>query len=147
MVKVTEYKLRETAKNKGIIGYQNKSKKELLQNIYKLKRIYDNLSRNGFNKIIRIQNFSLNELKKIERMNNLFLNALKQIAITRNIKNYEDMSKEDLIIVLMKSNKIHREFLKDNDSNVEIGETRKLFNKHRSNFSQEELKKHIKKNQ
>ena len=49
MVKVTEYKLRKTAKNKGIIGYQNKSKKELLQNIYKLKRIYDNLSRNGFN--------------------------------------------------------------------------------------------------
>ena len=31
MVKVTEYKLRKTAKNKGIIGDQNKSKKELLQ--------------------------------------------------------------------------------------------------------------------
>ena len=98
MVKVTEYKLRKAAKNKGVIGYQNKSKKELLQNIYKLKRIYDNLSRNGFNKIIRMQNFSLNELKKIERMNNLSLNALKQMAIARYIKNYENMSKEDLLI-------------------------------------------------
>ena len=56
MVKVTEYKLRKTSKNKGIIGYQNKSKKELLQSIYKLKRFYDNLSRNGFNKITRMQN-------------------------------------------------------------------------------------------
>ena len=27
MVKVTEYKLRKTAKNKGIIGHQNKPKK------------------------------------------------------------------------------------------------------------------------
>ena len=45
-----------------------------------------------------MQNFSLNELKKIERMNNLSLNALKQMAIARNIKNYENMSKEDLLI-------------------------------------------------
>ena len=64
MVKVTEYKLRETAKNKGIISYQNKPKKEIL-------RINDNLSRKGFNKIAKMQNLSLNELVKIERMNNL----------------------------------------------------------------------------
>ena len=86
MVKVTEYKLRKTVKNKGIIGHQNKPKK-LLQIIYKLKRITNNLFRNRFNKIVKIQNLSLNELKKIERMNNLSLNALKQIAITRNITN------------------------------------------------------------
>ena len=52
MVKVTEYKLIKTAKNKGVqIGYQNKSKKELLRNIYKLKRIYDNLSKMGLIKL------------------------------------------------------------------------------------------------
>ena len=130
MVKVTEYKLRKTAKNKGIIGLIG-----FLQNIYKLKRIYDNLSRNEFNKITRMQNFSLNELKKIERMNNLSLNALKQIAIARNIKNYEDMSKEGLLIFLIKYNKSHIELLKDNDSNTQIGEIIKLFNKLRINFS------------
>ena len=81
MVKVTENKLRETVKNKGIIGYQNKPKKQLLQNIYKWKRIYDNLSRNGFSKIVKIQNLLLNELKKIEKMKNLSLNTLKKIAI------------------------------------------------------------------
>ena len=131
MVKVTEYKLRKTAKNKGIIGIIG-----FLQNIYKLKRIYDNLSRNEFNKIARMHNFSLNELKKIERMNNLSLNALKQIAIARNIKNYEDMSKEGLLISLIKSNKSHIELLKDKDSNTQIGEIIKLFNKLRINFSQ-----------
>ena len=75
-------------------------------------------------------------------MNNLLLNTLKQTAITRNIKNYEDMSKEDLFIALMKSKESHTEFLKDNDSNIEKGETRKLFKKPRSNFSREEIKKH-----
>ena len=87
-------------------------------------------------------NLSLNELKKIERMNNLSLNTLKQIAKTRIIKNYKDMLKEDLLIALLKSNKGHTELLKDNDSNTEIGETEKLFNKLRSNFSREEIKKH-----
>ena len=43
MVKVTEYKLRKISKDKGIIGHQNKPKKELLRIIYKLKRITDNL--------------------------------------------------------------------------------------------------------
>ena len=71
-----------------------------------------------------MQNFSLNELKKIERMNNLSLNALKQIAIARNIKNYEDMSKEDLLIALIKFSESHIDPLKDNDINTEIGETR-----------------------
>ena len=84
---------------------------------------------------------SLYELKKIERINNLSLNTITQIAVTRNIKNYEDMSKEDLLIALLKSNKIHTELLKDNGSNTEMGESKKLFNKIRSNFSQNEIKK------
>ena len=56
-------KTNHTAK-KGIIGYQNKPNKELLRIIYKLKRISENLSRNGFNKIMQMQNLSLNKLKK-----------------------------------------------------------------------------------
>ena len=62
MVKPTEYKLRETIKKKGIKGYQNKPNKELLRIIYKLKPITENLSRNGLNKITKMQNLSLNEL-------------------------------------------------------------------------------------
>ena len=64
MAKPTDYKLRKTAKRKGIIGYQNKPNKELLRIIYKLKRITENLYRNGLNKVIQMQNLSLNKLKK-----------------------------------------------------------------------------------
>ena len=52
-------------------------------------------------------NFSLNDLKKIERMHNLSSNVLNRIAIARNNKNYKDMSKEDLLIALLKSNQSH----------------------------------------
>ena len=89
-----------------------------------------------------MQNLSLNVLKKIERMNHLSLNALEQMAIARHIKNYKDMSKEDLLIALLKSNPSHTELLKIDDSNTEIGETKKLFNNLRNNFSREEIKKH-----
>ena len=80
-------------------------------------------------------------LKKIERMNNLSLNALEQMAIARHIKSYKDMSKENLLIALLKSNQSYTELLKVDNSNTEIGETKKLFNNLRNNFSREEIKK------
>ena len=110
MVRITEYKLRKTAKNKGIIGYQNKTKKELLRIIYKLKRITERLSSYGFNKIVKMQNLSLDKLKKIEIMNNLSQNELMQIAKNRHIKNYQDMLREDLLIALSKSIKTIQNF-------------------------------------
>ena len=79
-----------------------------------------------------MQNLPLNELEKIERMNNLSLNALEQMAIARHIKNYKDMSRDDLLIALLKSNHCHTELLK-------INETKKLYNNHRNNFSREQI--------
>ena len=64
--------------------------------------------------------------KKLERMNDLSLNELNQIAIARNIKNYKDMLKEDLLVALLKSNPSYTELLKTDDGNTEIGETKKL---------------------
>ena len=142
MAKATEYNLRRTAKRKGILGNQNKSNKKLLTIIYELKRITENLYRNRLKKMIKMPNLSLNDLRKIGRMNNLSLNELNRIAIARNIKNYKDMSKEGLLIALLKSNPSHTELLKIDDSNTEIGETKKLFNNLRNNFSREEIKKH-----
>ena len=74
-------------------------------------------------------------------MNNLSLNELNRIAIARNIKNYKDMSRKDLLIALLKSNQSHTELLKMDDSNTEIRETKKLFNNLRNNFSRKEMKK------
>ena len=51
------------------------------------------------------------------------------------------MSREDLLIALLKSNHSHTELLKINDSNTGTGETKKLFNNFRNNFSREEIKK------
>ena len=55
MVKITENKLRLKAKNKGIRDYQNMSNKKLLRTLYKLKRITKNLSKNEYNKMVKMQ--------------------------------------------------------------------------------------------
>ena len=89
-----------------------------------------------------MQNLSLDKLEKIERMNNLLLNAIEQMATARHIKNYKDMLREDLLIALLKSNPRHTELLKIDATNTEIGETKKLFNNLRNNFSREEIKNH-----
>ena len=84
-------------------------------------------------------------LKKIETMNNLSLNAFEQMAMARHIKNYTDMSKEDLLIALLKSDQSYTELLKIDNSNTEIGETKKLFNNLRNNFLREEINKTLRK--
>ena len=140
MVKITENKLRLTAKNKGIKDYQNISKRKLLSTLYKLKHISKILSKNGLNKIVKMQNLSLNEFEQIKRMNNLSLNKLKEIAKIRHIKNYKDMLKEDLLLALLKSNKSHTELLKSESNNAEIEETKKIFNDYRHQFTKEKMK-------
>ena len=83
-----------------------------------------------------------NQIKKIERMNDLSLNAFEEMATARNIKNYKYFLKKDLSIALIKSNESYTELLNcEDNSNTEMGETKKLFNKLRSNFSREEIKK------
>ena len=141
MVKLTKHKLDQIAKNRSINNYLYMFREELLSSLDEYDRIIKNLSENGLEKIVKMQNLSLNELEKIERMNNLSLNELNQIAIARNIKNYMNMSREDLLIALLKSNQSHTEIRKSNYSNKEIEETKKIFNELRNNFSKEKIKK------
>ena len=109
MVRLTKYELGLIAKNRGINNHQNMSRGKLLSSIDKLGHITESLLKYGLNKIVKMQNLSLNELEQIKRMNNLSLNELKQIVKTGYIKYYKDMSKEDLLIALLKSNKSHTE--------------------------------------
>ena len=139
MVKITENKLRLIAKNKGIRDYQNMSKEKLLSTLDKLKRINKKLLRNGLKKIVKMQNLSLNELEKIVEMNSFLENKLKQITEIRHIKKYKDMSKEDLLIALLKSNRSHTELQKSEYDNMEMEETKKIFNELRNNFSRKKL--------
>ena len=141
MVKLTTYKLRLIAGKRGIKNYQNMSSKKLLSTLNKSKRITENLSKNGLKRIERMQNLSLNELEQITEMNNLSKNKLEQIPKNRRIKNYKNISKKDLLIALLKSNKSHTELQRSEDKNTEIRETEKFFNKLRNNFSKEAIKK------
>ena len=51
------------------------------------------------------------------------------------------MSKEELLIALLKSNQGRAEFRRSEDNNTEVGETKKIFNELRKNFSKDEIKK------
>ena len=139
MVNITANEMSIIEKIRGIINGLNMPREKLLGIIDKLYHTTENVSKYGLNKIAKMQNLSLNEHEEIERMNNLSLNELKQTAKIRHIKNYEDMSKEDLLIALLKSNKSHAEIQRSKYSNTEIEETKKIFNKHRNNFSKEEI--------
>ena len=73
-------------------------------------------------------------------MRNLSRNELEQIAKMRRIKNYNNMSKEELLIALLKSNQSLAELQKSNSKNAKIEETRKLFNELKNRFSIEKIK-------
>ena len=141
MINLTKYEFKLIAGNRGIKNYQNMSKDKLLSAIVKSERITENLSQNGLERIARMQNLSQNDLEQITKMNNLSLNKLKQIAKTRRIKTNKNTSKEELLIALLKSNQSHTELRRSEDNNAEIGETKKIFNELRNNFSKEEIKK------
>ena len=65
-----------------------------------LPKIYQKM---GFERIAKMHNLLLNELEQITEMNNLSKNKLEEIAKNRRIKNYRNMSKEDLLIPLLKA--------------------------------------------
>ena len=50
------------------------------------------------------------------------------------------MSKEELLIALLKSNQSLAELQKSNSNNAKIEETRKLFNELKNRFSKEKIK-------
>ena len=61
------------------------------------------LSQNGLIKITKMQNLTQNVLHQIKKIQNQSLHELIQIAKMRRIKNYKNMSKEKLLIALLKS--------------------------------------------
>ena len=62
-----------------------------------------------------MQNLSQNEVNKIAEMHGLSLDELKQIAKIRRIKNYGKITKEDLIISLLKSKEGIAELINNNN--------------------------------
>ena len=67
-----------------------------------------------------MQNLSQNEFNQIAEMLSQPQDELKRIPKTRRIKNYEEMSKEELIISLSKSKQSIAELLSNNDNNNDL---------------------------
>ena len=64
-----------------------------------------------------MQNLSQNEYNQIAEMRGQSRDELKRIAKIRKIKNYEEMSKEELIISLLKSKQSIAELFNNNNIN------------------------------
>ena len=81
-----------------------------------------------------MQNLSQNELEQIRKMGNLSQNELEKIAKMRHIKNHKNMSKEDLLISLLKTEQSIAELRRSKENNAEIEETKNIFNELRNRF-------------
>ena len=92
MKDVFQNKIKQITKNTNLL--QN-----ILEKVKKKKRSFEK----GLKKIAKMQNLSQNELNQIAEMCGQSRDQLERIAIIRRIKNYEEMSKEELIISLLKS--------------------------------------------
>ena len=97
------------AKNRGIKEPQNMSTEELLNPLsrYDSKRKVESnhrkLLKMELEKISKIQNISKNDLCKSEKLKNKSIDELQETARLRRIKNYDNLTKEDLIFSLLKS--------------------------------------------
>ena len=139
IINLTKYELNLIAGNRGIKNYQNMTRDELLNTMAESERIIKNLSQNGIKKIARMESLSQNELQQIVKMQDLSQDELEQIARMRGIKDYKNMSREDLLTALLKSKQSHAKLRKSKDNNAEIEETKKIFNEFGNRFSREKI--------
>ena len=140
MVNLTTHELGLVAGKRSIKNYQNMSREKLLSTLYESEPTFKDLSQNGLKRIGKTQSLSQNELKQIPKKQNLSQNELQQIAKIRRIKNYKNMSREELLTAVLKSKQSHAEHRRSNDNNAEIEETKKIVNEFRNRFSKEKIK-------
>ena len=76
-----------------------------------------------------MQNLSQNEFNQIAEMRGQSRDELERIAKIRRIKNYEEMSKEELIISLLKSKQSIAELFNNNLYDNKISDIRRIFNR------------------
>ena len=122
-VKITEKEYGIIAKNRGILNPQDMSTEELLNTFSrydskcKLKSIRIKSRRLGLEKIAKMQNISKNDFNKVKKLQEKSLDELKAIARLsrlRRINNFKKLTKEDLILTLLKS---ESNALKNNNDN------------------------------
>ena len=87
------------ARSRGIKEPQNMSTEELLN---ALSRYDSKRKKMKLEKIAKKQNISKNDLSRTKKLQNKSIDELQGIAKLRRIKNYNNLTKEDLIFSLLK---------------------------------------------
>ena len=103
------------------------STKELLNtlNRYDSRHNRGKLSEIGLKKIAKIQNISENELNQTKKLQKKSIDELREIARLRRIKNSDKLTKEDIIINLLKSESsaLENDFMKHFNNNTTNDDT------------------------
>ena len=76
-----------------------------------------------------MQNLSQNELNQIAEMRDQSRDGLERIAKIKRIKNYEEMSKEELIITFLKSKQSIAKLFNNNLDDDKISDKRRIINR------------------
>ena len=92
-----------------------------------------------------MQNLSLNEFNQIAGMHGQSREEFERIAKIRRIKNYEEMTKEEFIISLLKSKQSITELFNNNLYDNKISDIRRILNRLRD-ILPKKYRKEIKKN-
>ena len=106
--------------------YKKTSREELLWTFDESERFIKSLSQNGSERIAKIQNLSQNETKQIIKMQSLSRDELEQIVKKRGIKKNKNMSKEGLLISLLKLEQSIVELRKSNSNSIGIEEIKEI---------------------
>ena len=108
---------------------QIKKNTNLLQNILVQVKKRKRFLEKGLKKIAKMQNLLQNEINKIAEMRGQSRDELERIAIIRSVKNYEEMSKEKLIIYLLKSKQSIGELFNNNLDDGKISDIRRILDR------------------
>ena len=108
---------------------QIKKNTNLLQNILAQVKKRKRLFKKGLKKIAKMQNLSQNELNQIAKMHDQSRDELERITKIKRIKNYEEMSKEELTIFLLKSKQSIAELFNNNLDDDKIGDIKRILNR------------------
>ena len=119
-IDLTKKELNLIAKNRGIKKLQDMSTEELIDTLSRddtKRKVNSNrrkILKMGLEKIVNIQNISKKDLSMVEKLQNKSIDELSGIARLRGFKNLDDLTKEDLIFRLLKSesNPMKRSYMK-----------------------------------
>ena len=99
-----------------------------IEQFKKRKRLFEK----GQKKIAKMPNLSQNELNQIAEMRDQSRDELERIAKIRRIKSYEEMSKEELIISLLKSKRSIAELFNNNLDDDKVRDIKRILNRLRA---------------